>query len=118
MRRVEYHKAYYDPENEWMVTPQEAYTRDEWDEYKHTCRECKDEFVLYFSDDTEARGRPATYCSPECRLQAKRRDAREWKQRNTARALAVATSPRGRRFYTDEDRARLTMKTLEGSHAG
>lgn len=84
MSKVEYHKAERDPETGWMITPQEAYTQEEWDEYKHICQGCGDEFVLYFSDDTEARGRPAVYCGPECRREAHLRDSREWARRHRA----------------------------------
>lgn len=87
MTTAQYHKAEVDAETGWFVTPQEAYTEEEWDEYKHTCKICGDEFVLYFPDDTEARGHPAEYCSPECRQEAHRQQSREWarKQREGAR---------------------------------
>jgi hypothetical protein len=84
-------KAEVDPDTGWYVTEQEAYLPEEWDEHKHTCDGCGDEFVLYTSDDSEPpRGRNGSYCGSECLQEAHRKASREWARRHRAAAKAVA----------------------------
>lgn len=83
MSVIQYHKGVRDPVTGWMITPQEAYLPEEWEEHKRVCPECKDEFVFYSSDDrTEHQGRADTYCSDPCKQEAHRRISREWARRN------------------------------------
>lgn len=92
---IQYHKGVLDPETGWMVTPQEAYLPEEWEEHKRVCPNCQDEFVLYVSDDTDLTGRTAGLCSDECRQEAHRRDSREWARRKRMRNLmGLAKGPR------------------------
>lgn len=88
MSTIQYHKAERDPVTGWMITPQEAYLPEEWEEHKRVCPECGDEFVPYTSDDSQAYiGRAASLCSPECKREAHRRESREWARRNRAKML-------------------------------
>jgi hypothetical protein len=83
---IQYHKGVLDPDTGWMITPQEAYLPEEWDELSRECPECGDDFVIYTSGDLpENSGRPSGYCSPECRQDAHRRESREWARKNRAR---------------------------------
>lgn len=83
MSAIQYHKGVLDPVTGWMITPQEAYLPEEWEEHKRVCPECGDEFVVYTSEDIDPnQGRPASYCSPACRADAHRRESREWAKRN------------------------------------
>jgi ferredoxin len=82
---MQIHKGTLDPETGWMVTPQEAYTPEEWEEHAKTCAMCGDEFVLYTPGDDEIRhGRSSMYCGEACRQEAHRRDSREYNQRRRA----------------------------------
>lgn len=92
MSRIEIHKATLDPETGWMVTPQEAYGQDEWNEHAKTCSMCGDEFVLYVSgdDDIDLTGRMIKYCSTACQEEAHRVQSREYARRKAAEKRAMA----------------------------
>ena len=79
MSTTQIHKGVVDPETGWIVTPQEAYTPEEWEEHAKTCGVCGDEFVLYTPGDDEIRvGRASLYCSQDCKQEAHRKQSREW----------------------------------------